>query len=269
MQLTGPQYQAFQQALLGAFPTHDSLDQMVRFQLGEHLAVIVEGGALATIVFNLIRWAESQGRLEELVSGALRVNPSNTALRECAAQLGMSASVSVPGPAPEAEDAASTSRQARSSDKPPELFFSYAPQDKKLRDKLETHLALLRRQGVITAWHDGKIQPGQDRNAELLSRLESAEVVLLLISADFLASEVCYSVQLKRALERQAAGAALVIPIILRPCDWQEAPFSKIKALPSDDKPVTSWGDRDEAFTDIARGIRAAVEKWRSMTWRG
>ncbi|AKJ08281.1 Hypothetical protein AA314_09907 [Archangium gephyra] len=230
------------------------LTQMVRFQLGENLAAIAEGGGLANTVFKLIEWAESQGRLAELVTGALKANPGNPGLRACAAQLGLLATAPTPGP---------TSTPV-SKDKPPEIFYSYAPSDKSLRDKLETHLKLLQRQGVITGWHDGKVEAGQDENAEILSRLESADVILLLISADFIASDVCYSVQMERAMERQSAGNALVIPILLRPCDWKDAPFSKLKALPSNDTAVTRWGDRDEAFTDIARGIRSAVERWRS-----
>jgi hypothetical protein len=89
--------------------------------------------------------------------------------------------------------------------------------------------------------------------------LNSARVILLLISADFLASPYCYDVEMKRALERHEAGEVRVIPIILRPCDWHASPFSKLQALPKDGKPVTEWQPQDKGFTDAARGIRAAV----------
>jgi hypothetical protein len=264
MPLTGPQYQALQNALLSAFPSRDTLAQMVRFQLGENLAVISEGGGLAATVFQLIQWAESQGRLAELVTGALQSNPGNPALRACAAQLGMATPSPTPSPAPTTGSSAPTSSPTPSTGKTPELFYSYAQKDEKLREQLEKHLVLLRRQGLITDWHDRKLVAGQERDAELLSRLERADIILLLVSPDFLASDFCDSVELQRVLGRQARGEALVIPIILRPCDWKTAPFSKLQALPRDAKAVSTWGNRDEAFTDIARGIRTAVENWRS-----
>src|SRR5512135_68983 len=142
---------------------------------------------------------------------------------------------------------------------PISLFYSYSHKDEALRDELETHLTLLRRQGVVRGWHDRCIPAGTEWAGQIDQHLEAADVILLLVSADFLASDYCYDKEMKRALERHGAGAARVIPVILRPCDWQSAPFWKLQALPKDGKPVTTWTDRDEAFTDIARGIREAV----------
>lgn len=141
-----------------------------------------------------------------------------------------------------------------------EVFFSYAHEDEALRDKLASHLKLLERQGVIQAWHDRQILPGAEWKGQLDSHLETAQLILLLISSDFLASDYCYDIEMKRALERHEAGAARVIPIILRPVDWKSSPFSKLQALPKDGKAVTSWSNSDEAFVDIARGIRSVVE---------
>lgn len=142
---------------------------------------------------------------------------------------------------------------------PISLFYSYSHNDEALRDELETHLSLLRRQGVIRNWHDREMTAGTEWEGQIDRNLDAADVILLLISADFLASDYCYDKEMKRALERHAAGTARVIPVILRPCDWHSAPFWKLQALPKDGKPVTTWGNRDEAFTDIARGIRHAV----------
>jgi hypothetical protein len=142
---------------------------------------------------------------------------------------------------------------------PASLFYSYSHKDEALRDELETHLSLLRRQGVISGWHDRRIGAGSEWAGQIAHQLEAADVILLLVSADFLASDYCYDVEMKRALERHGAGTARVIPVILRPCDWQSAPLGRLQALPRDAKPVTSWKDRDEAFTDVARGIRNAV----------
>lgn len=141
-----------------------------------------------------------------------------------------------------------------------EVFFSYAHEDEKLRDELAKHLKLLQRQGVISAWHDRQIIAGTEWGSEIDENLETAQVILLLVSADFLASDYCYDVELKRAMERHEAKEARVIPIILREVDWHGAPFGKLQALPKNAEPVTNWQNLDQAFADIARGIRRAVE---------
>jgi hypothetical protein len=104
---------------------------------------------------------------------------------------------------------------------PIELFYSYAHSDERLRKRLETHLSALRRQGVITEWHDRKIVAGTDWKQSIDAHLMTAKIILLLISPDFLASDYCYGVEMQRALARHAAGKASVIPVILRPVDWQ------------------------------------------------
>ena len=147
---------------------------------------------------------------------------------------------------------------------PIELFISYSHKDEALREQLGTHLSLLKRQGVIDEWHDRRIGAGQEWAGAIDQHLNRADVIVLLVSADFLASDYCYDLEMTRALERHDAGDACVIPVILRSVDWRGAPFAKLQALPRDAKPVTSWPDRDEAFTDVARGIRQVVEDLRN-----
>ena len=142
-----------------------------------------------------------------------------------------------------------------------ELFFSYSHKDESLRDKLANHLKLLERQGVISAWYDRDITAGTEWEGQIDEHLESAQVILLLISADFLASDYCYDIELKRAMERHELGEARVIPIILRDVDWKGATFGKLQALPKNAKPITSWDNEDEAFTNVAKGIRKAVDE--------
>lgn len=140
------------------------------------------------------------------------------------------------------------------------VFFSYAHTDEELRKELEKHLAMLRRGKLIEAWHDRKIVPGQPFDRVISEHLEAADIILLLVSPDFLASDYCWDVEVRRAVERHTRGEAAVIPVILRPCDdWQSAPFGGLLALPRDGKPVTTWPNRDEAFVDVARGIRTAL----------
>lgn len=149
---------------------------------------------------------------------------------------------------------------ARTSTKKVKLFYSYAHEDEELRKSLENHLSGLRRSGVIAEWHDRRIVAGSEWKGQIDKSLGEADVILLLISSDFLASDYCYDVEMRRALERHEAGEAVVIPVVLRPVDWSRAPFGKLQALPTDALPVTSWENIDEAFTDVAKGIRAAVD---------
>ena len=142
-----------------------------------------------------------------------------------------------------------------------EVFFSYARKDKDLRDELAKHLKLLVRQKVIKTWHDSDITAGGEWEREIEKQLNSAQIILLLISADFMDSDFCWSVELERAMERHEAREARVIPIILREVDWKSAIFSKLVALPTNAKSVTSWANQDQAFTDITKGIRRVVEE--------
>jgi hypothetical protein len=143
---------------------------------------------------------------------------------------------------------------------PVDVFFSYSHRDEDMRDELERHLSLLKRSGAIRSWHDRRISAGGSWKVAIDEHLEKAHIILLLVSNDFLASDYCYDIEMKRALERRDAGQAVVIPVILRACDWHTAPFGKLQALPKDGKPVRTWPNQDEAWTDVARGIRAVVE---------
>ena len=142
-----------------------------------------------------------------------------------------------------------------------EIFFCYAREDEDLRNGLEKQLRALKRQGLIDLWHDREISPGLEWESEIDKHLNTAQIILLLISPDFMDSDYCYSVEMKRAMQRHKRGDARVIPIILRPVYWRGAPFGKLQALPVDAKPVKSWGDLDEAFFNIAEGIRDVIEK--------
>lgn len=140
-----------------------------------------------------------------------------------------------------------------------DLFYSYSHRDEELRDELDKHLTILRRQGVIHDWHDRKITAGTDWEGQIHERLERSELILLLISSDFLASDYCYDVELERAMVRHENGDARVVPIILRPVVWRGAPFGKLRALPTDARAVTQYANRDEAFVIITEGIAEAA----------
>jgi len=142
-----------------------------------------------------------------------------------------------------------------------EVFYSYSHKDEDLREQLEAHLSTVRRLGLIKSWHDRKIPPGQEWASEIDTHLKTAHIILLLISADFLKSDYCYITEMQQALQRHETKGATVIPIILREVDWRGSPFGKLQALPKNARPVTSWPNPDEAFADVARGVRKAIEE--------
>jgi hypothetical protein len=141
------------------------------------------------------------------------------------------------------------------------VFFSYSHKDEELRDRLEVALATLKRQGLIETWHDRMLRAGDEFDPGIRQELERADIILLLVSPDFIASGYCYDVEMTRALERHHAGEARVIPVILRACDWHPTPFGKLIAAPRDGKAIRSWPDLDEAFLDVAKKIREALPK--------
>ncbi len=141
------------------------------------------------------------------------------------------------------------------------LFFSYSHRDEALRDELEIHLAGLKRQGLIETWHDRRIGAGKEFAHEIDRNLEEADVILLLVSPYFVASDYCYDIEMNRAMERHAAGEARVIPVILDPCDWTSLPLGKLLATPTDGKPVTKFPNLHDAFLDVTRAIRRAADE--------
>jgi tetratricopeptide (TPR) repeat protein len=143
---------------------------------------------------------------------------------------------------------------------PVTVFYSYAHEDESLRNELNKHLSNLRRQGIITEWNDRQIVAGTDWMDAIDTHLNTADVILLLISPDFLASDYCSGIEMERALQRHQAKEARVIPILLRPVDWKGSLFAHLQMLPTDARPITTWSNRDKAFADVVTGIRRAIE---------
>ena len=139
------------------------------------------------------------------------------------------------------------------------LFISYSHRDDRYREQLATHLASLRRRGVIAEWHDRKITPGEEWRRAIDQSLDAADCVLLLVTPHFLASDYCYSTEMQRTLEKHREGRVLVIPVIVRPTDWRGTPLGDLEALPKDAKPVVEWRPIDRAWLDVTEGIRRAL----------
>jgi hypothetical protein len=140
------------------------------------------------------------------------------------------------------------------------VFFSYSHRDEELRNELDKHLSILKRQGIINSWHDRCIIGGSEFNEEISNHLRTANIVLLLVSADFLASDYCYDKEMLFAMQMHENHSAVVLPVILRPCDWHTAPFGKLLATPKDGKPVTKFATFDEAFLEVTNEIKRIVQ---------
>lgn len=142
-----------------------------------------------------------------------------------------------------------------------EIFCSYSHKDELLRQEFDSSIALLRRQKLVQIWHDRKISAGDEWAGDIDHHLDSADIVTLFVSADFLASDYCYEKELGRALDREAQKEVVIVPIILRECDWEEAPFGRFQAIPTGAKPVTAWADRDQAWTQVAKSLKGTVRQ--------
>jgi hypothetical protein len=136
-----------------------------------------------------------------------------------------------------------------------ELFYSYSHTDQQLCSELQKHLTALKRSGLIRDWYDRKIEPGAEWSARIQEAMERADIILLLISADFFASKYVFEIELPFALERHRSGRSRVIPVLLRPVEWRDSPLATLQMLPSDARAVTLWPNQDEAFSDIAQGF--------------
>lgn len=241
------------EAIISAYPTIAGFKRMIRDELQQNPDRVAGEGTLDVIISNSIDWAIAQSQDKELIEAAFRGNPNNKNLKAITQKLLPSVSSIV-------QSATNHKTTFLTYSSAFEVFFSYSHEDEKLRDQLAAHLSTLQRQGVISAWYDRNITAGSQWKKEIDDHLNSAQIVLLLISAYFIKSDYCFDIEMKRAIERHSSGEARVIPIILRPTDWRELDDLKyLQALPKDAKPITTWDNIDEAFLDVTQGIRKVV----------
>lgn len=147
----------------------------------------------------------------------------------------------------------------RVTERPIEIFFSYAHEDEALMEVVRLQLVVRERIGEIIKWHDRMISAGDEWRTQIENRIQSAHVILLFMSPHFLASRYCYEVECEIAIRRHREGNAQVIPVVLRACDWTVTPFGELQALPRDGVPINQWPDMDQASLDVARGIMGSI----------
>lgn len=139
------------------------------------------------------------------------------------------------------------------------VFMSYSHKDEVMRDRIETHLAQLKREGTIEVWHDRRIVPGGRLDESISAAAEVADVYLFLVSADFIASEYCYDIEMNRALDREKAGEAKVLPVLLHSCDWKSTPLARFNFTPADAQPIANFSYAEDAYHQVTEAVRRAV----------
>ena len=140
------------------------------------------------------------------------------------------------------------------------IFLSYSHADEDLKKELDKYLKVLKRSSKVQVWNDRELIGGQEWDQTIMSELNKANIILLLISVDFNASDFIWEKELASAMQRHEEGTAHVVPIILRRCEWRSMPYAKLQALPRNATPVTEYPNRDAAFTEIAVGIEKLVD---------
>jgi len=148
------------------------------------------------------------------------------------------------------------------------VFVSYSHLDEKFRGELDIQLAILQKKGYLEWWTDQRLIPGDEWEKAILDSLKNSDIILLLISSYFFASEFCWSVELAEAIKRHNEGTARVVPIFVRVCVSEETPIEKLHGIPPKNQPVSTWKDKHKAWTAVAKGIQEAIEVWRKSKGR-
>lgn len=254
MQIPGVLFRDLHLALVDAYD-RESIDQMALFGLGLRLDTIVGNVGMNSVVYELMVWAESRGRLRELWRAAVDERPANSALARVVASLEVSA----------AETALPDRRWGLGGI--PSLvsgavrtFVARSHHDRAGCEELIKHLTPLRRNGSITLVDGGALEEADEAT---LRHLDESQVVLLLVSASLLASEACWEISARRAMALREKGTR-VIPVFLSHADWSDAPFGALKGLPTRDGPIAAWPNRDTAFAHVVEELRAVFNAIRA-----
>jgi len=141
------------------------------------------------------------------------------------------------------------------------LFISYSHEDIEIKKEFDHHLATLQRSYPLSIWCDEEIIPGQEWNNAIKQSLLDSDVILLLVSAGFIASKYIWENELSEAIRRHDLNQTIVIPIFLKPCMFANMPFAKIQGLPQYAKPISTADNRDEAMASVVKGIQLVLDR--------
>lgn len=142
------------------------------------------------------------------------------------------------------------------------VFLSYSHEDEEYKNELDKHLSVQKRSGRIETWNDRELVAGENIHQDIDDRLVEADIIILLLSADFFASDYCYSTEMGKALQLHEEKKNVIIPVIVRPCDWLDSPLKDIVALPTDGKAISSWENKDDAYVSVVNGIKTVIKSF-------
>jgi len=146
------------------------------------------------------------------------------------------------------------------SSNPLEIFISYSHKDENYLDDFQTHLSTLKRKELIEVWTDKGITPGQEWDSQIKGNLETADIIIFLVSPDFIASDYIHDIEIEKAIEKYKRGENVIIPIVIRTCDFGSLEIAKFQALPKGAKPVSTWADKDEVWSDVVNQLKLVVQ---------
>ncbi|MDY4350375.1 toll/interleukin-1 receptor domain-containing protein [Pectobacterium sp. CHL-2024] len=139
------------------------------------------------------------------------------------------------------------------------VFISYSHKDEPYKETLDEHLSLLKRKNIINTWNDRRLIAGQSWDKEISDNILDSDVIIFLVSSSFISSDYCFGVEMKKALELHNENKSVVVPLIIRPCDWQAAEFGCLQGLPKDANPISKWDNEDEGWLDAVNGIKSLI----------
>lgn len=149
------------------------------------------------------------------------------------------------------------------------VFISYAHEDEQIKNQLDKFLITLKRSNKIEVWQDRQIMAGDGWDDLIKQELTTADIIILLVSIDFIASDYIWRNELEIAMQRHEAGTARVIPVIARACDWSGMPFRKLQALPTGGIPIENAINSDQVYTEISKSIREVVDYYNQKKEKG
>ena len=141
------------------------------------------------------------------------------------------------------------------------VFFSYSFEDKLSIEKLRKHFLILERSALIKTFSFFEVEPGKDFKFELRNVMNDSDLILLFLSPDYLASNECYENQVLVAIRKNNDGDSLTIPILLKPCLWEETPLRTLRPLPKNEKPISMWIDESEVHYQVVKEIMQITKK--------
>jgi hypothetical protein len=237
-------------------------DQFMRFLLslrgGKSLLPLINfSGSTLSIAFNVVDEIRTRGLIDaDFFERLLEQAPKNNEIRLVREEWLINIDNWTTPPSSEAKTLKST--------KAPVVFVYYSRRDSSFYEELITHLNLLERKGVINIWHEGRIRAGDDWAKIINSQIAEADILILLVSPDLLSSEFFWSQEFKQVQDAKQNKKGSIVPIVVRPCDWEDAPIASLQVLPAGGQSISEADDPDRIWIEVSNHITRLATNWRA-----